>query len=105
MKAALFAAFVAAILIGNILSAVYRGIAQDSPEWTDEVFRPCCRNCVYWMAYEYGGEKGHCDKVDDSVRWDYCCLAYDGVDTELRRYSEECEDYAADEPGEESEAP
>lgn len=84
--ALIFLGFSAAMLIFVFAVAT----SKDKPEkhdWIDTVYRPCCRHCAYWIP-DPGMEPGYktaqfCDKLECYTDWDYCCMNYDGIETEV----------------------
>ena len=79
---------IAAIALGKIARC---NLQPSEKDWTDGVFRPCCRHCAYWTELAENGD-GFCEKKADYVSWDYCCIDYDGIDTEVRDYGVDCND-------------
>ncbi len=77
--------FAAAMLVFVVLVAT----SKDKPEnydWVDDVYRPCCRHCAYWALDELADSYStaqFCDKLECFTDWDYCCMNYDGIDTEV----------------------
>lgn len=81
-------------LVALLIAAVIKAecgehLPGSRPDWTGKVFRPCCKYCAYWMPYDMLCEDTKqpmqiCIKHNQHTDWDYCCMDYDGLDTEVQ---------------------